>query len=275
MKFDNFFALDGAPALPVIAYTLIKSFDGNGLDSQVFVGTPDTLPTAAPILDYNDPTGYAIKPLSLMADGTTPVSMWYSFIPYGIGGDIVFEPRRELWRLDIASGATTQILNTDQQPVGLSTDANLIAYTSLSQYTGPLNIVNLSSGNTLSIQLLPSSDRGAGDAVFSPDNSLVAWKEGSGFQMAEVPNFHATIRVARVADGGVIREITDDSFNAYVPFAPVGWVQPVAWLDDHTLLLEVRGIDWGANSTAIVKVDVNTGEIANLAPGAFVGLLYP
>jgi hypothetical protein len=270
MKFDNFFALVGAPARPIIAYTLIKNFDG-----QVFVGTPDTLPGAAPVLDLNDPSGYAIKPLSLIANDMTPTTMWYSFIPYGIGGDIVFEPRRELWRMDLATGVTTQILNSEQQPVGLSTDVNLIAYTALGGDPGPLNIFNLISGSTLPIPLLPSSDRGAGDAVFSPDNNLVAWKEGSGFQMADVPNFHATLRIARLADGSVIREITDDSFNAYVSFAPVGWLQPVGWLDDQSLLLEVRGMDWGTASTAVIKVDVNTGDIVNLAGGEFLGLLYP
>ena len=42
-----------------------------------------------------------------------PTKIWYTRIAYGIGGDIVYEPRKGLFTLELASGQTNTVLEPD------------------------------------------------------------------------------------------------------------------------------------------------------------------
>ena len=268
--------LAGARAQPVFAYTTIQ-WTGDSLLSHVYARTIDG-GGASWALERNDAQSYAVQPLAVQAADGQPQGVWYSLMPYGIGGDIVFAPHKGLYYLDITAGGTENLYLTDAfNPQGLSPDLTWVAYMPaefgfIEGGVNGLTLYNLYSGISVSIPLRNGSDRGAGYAVFSPDNQRVAWMEGSGWMMAETPNFHAKIVIADI-DGNVLTELADTRFLNLTASGTAGWVQPVGWLDAETLLIEVRSDDWG--DVALARVRYDGSEISFLAQGNFVGFLYP
>jgi hypothetical protein len=197
--------------------------------------------------------------------------VYYTTIPYGIGGDIVFEPRQNLKYLDLASYQGSEVLDIGTSPSGFSPDLTWLAFTAL--HSGPMRLAPLANlGAAITLPLLPDSDRGAGDAVFSPDNQYIAWKEGSGWMMSETPNFHATIRIVTTS-GAITAQISDADIAALIGNPSNVWVQPVGWLDNTTLLLEARGDEW--NEASLLRVNPDGSGLAYLVPGGFMGFVYP
>lgn len=134
-------------------------------------------------------------------------------------------------------------LTEDFNPVGLSPDCSIVAYTEVNgsfntQSSSRITLYNLSSGLMVPIDLAPQSDRGGGYAVFSPDNHYVAWMEGSGWMMAEIPNFHSRVRIAN-SDGILLADIPDINFASIAGDPSATWAVPSGWLDGETLLVEV------------------------------------
>ena len=222
------------------------------------------------MLSIVDPEGYALKALSVGAseDGQ-PTGVWYTVVALGIGGDVVFEPRKGLKYLDLATGEITTVIDRMGNPSNLSFDQSWVAYSSLG---GPLMIGNLQTFESLTIPLLPDSDRGAGNAAFSPDDLYVAWMEGSGWRMTDTPNYHATIRIAAL-DGTVVANIPQSAFEGVAGPEAILWLEPAGWLNEQTLIVQVRLGEW--NHAALIRVTYDGSQIAFLAPGAFVGFLYP
>jgi hypothetical protein len=133
-------------------------------------------------------------------------------------------------------------------------------------------ILDVKQNSQVEIPLLPGSDRGAGYAVFSPDNSQVAWMEGSGTQMSDTPDFHSVIRLApSSADVQITKQKTDAEFGAAVGL-PKLWVKPVAWLDNTNLLVEGRGDNWV--DAYILKLNTESGDITLFAKGVYLGKYY-
>lgn len=267
----SFVSLAGAAGQPVVAYSTAE-FDDNGLHDKLYVGSLDSLP-GPPVIDLIDPESWAIKPLVVTAANGQPLGVWYTYAAWGIGGDIVFEPRNGLYYLDLASGQSNELLDRNHNPSSLSFDQTWVAYSPVNWDTPqPLSIRNLSTGENYTIPLIPESDRGAGNATFSPDNQYVAWMEGSGYMMAEVPNFYATIRIATTS-GAHLADIRDSDLNGIAGSGEVQWVVPAGWLDQSTLILEVRFENW--DEAALIRVNYDGAGLAYLAPGSFIGFLYP
>lgn len=262
--------LFGAPGQPILAYSTIE-YVSNGTRNRLYVGRFDSLANAQPVLDVVDPEAWAVKPLAVVVEEGKPVGVWYTSQAYGIGGDIVFEPRRSLNYLNLVNGDNLTYYGKEISPSALSPDLTWVAYT-VGYGQLPLAVDNLyDSLGPVTIALLPDSDRGAGNAVFSPNNEYVAWKEGSGWIMADVPNFHATIRIATTS-GAITAEIPD-SVLADVLGKKVEWATPVGWLDNETLILEVRLGSWG--NVSLLRVRFDGSGMTYLAPGSFVGFLFP
>ena len=121
-----------------------------------------------------------------------PVKVWYTRTAYGIGGDIVFEPRKGLYMLELATGRESTILGNDVSPWAISVDRNWLAYSSELFPPNPVCVMNLQSGAEACFPQLPAGDsRGTGNACLSPDAQYVAWMEADGSLMAEVPNFNS------------------------------------------------------------------------------------
>jgi hypothetical protein len=267
-----FYTLAGVPGQPILAYSSIEW--GAALRSTLYIGSLDSLPGAQPLAVIEDAESWATKPLAVAVQDGQPAGIWYTTVAYGIGGDIVFEPRRTLSYLDLDSGSSQPIYDNTINPCGLSPDQTWVAYVPVgTRWAYPLTVVyNMDESTAVTIPLLPDSDRGAGEAVFSPDNQFVAWKEGSGWLMSDVPNFHATIRIATVK-GELVAEISEAAISNVTGAQKVDWVRPVGWLDGQTLLLEVRLNEW--NNASLMRVNFDGSGLATLAAGSFAGFLYP
>ena len=107
---------------------------------------------------------------------------------------------------------------------------------------------------------------------FSPDNTQVAWLEGSGFQMSDTPNFHAVLRVAPTsADVQLVKQKTDTEFANAVGL-PNLWIRPATWLDNTNLLVEGRGNTW--EEAYLLKLNTESGAITLFAKGVYLGKYY-
>ena len=266
----NFNTIIGIPGHDLMIYTNFE-YQDNALRSIMYMGNLQSLPTAQPILDNSNTESWAIKPIAISVNQDQPVGVWYTTIPIGIGGDIVFEPRKTLNYLDLTHNQILTYLDMTNGPVGLSGDQIWFAYTPVG--SGPMSIVhNFDFSNAITFPLLADSDRGSGDAVFSPDNQYVAWKEGSGTVMGETPTFHATIRIATTT-GNILTELTDSSLLSTTGFQSIGWIVPVGWLDGQTLVLEVRDVNW--DNACVLRVNYDGSGLAFLAQGSFIGFVYP
>ena len=270
----NFSGLAGAAGEAIIAYTTTE-FLNDSLVSDLYVGITQTLPTAPSILHDSDAEGWGMVALAVDVEAGQPSGVWYSKRPWGIGGDIVFEPRRTLEYLDLGSGYGKQILGAEANPSAISTDREWVAYTDEGTVTGvgSMTIRNLKTGESLTYPLQTAVDqRGAGNATFSPSNQYLAWMEGSGWQMAEVPNFHSVVRIGDLA-GNIITEFPDIALTPSSGMSVIQRVEPVGWLDDNTLVVMAYGENW--DDVLLLKIDIPSRTPSFLAKGAFVGFAYP
>ncbi len=267
----NLLNIINAPGKGIFAFTLLEYLD-YGLGSYLFVGDLPTITTVDPILQSISTESSAVMPLAITITDGQPAGIWYTSVPYGIGGDIVFEPRTSLSYLNLSDYQTQTRLDMTKAPIGISDDQTWVAYTS-AKGIGPVSIAhNFDFSTSVTFPLRPDSNRGAGEAVFSPDNQYVAWKEASGSIAAQPSTFHETVRIASV-DGLVITDIPDISLLNISGFSEVSWLVPIGWLDPQTLALEVQGSSIENASILIVKFDGS--DLAYLAPGSFIGFLYP
>jgi hypothetical protein len=268
--------LCGAPGQAAFAYTT-TTWDSDALVSHLYVRGAQG-GGASWALERVDPESYTVLPLAVQAQDGQPQGVWYSLMPWGIGGDIVFPPRKSLTYLDLAAGGTEQQhLSADLNPVGMSPDMTWVAYMPanfgfVEENAANLVIYNLLSASQINIPLKPTSNRGAGYAAFSPDNHYVAWMEGSGWLMAETPDFHSKVIIADL-NGNITAELDDNVVAAVTGTPNANWVQPVGWLDGQTLLIQVRGENW--SDVSLVKIGFDGSGIAYLAAGSFAGLIYP
>jgi hypothetical protein len=211
--------------------------------------------------------GYVYSPLGVdVSSGLDGV--WITERPYGIGGDIVFEPSQALLTYNQNTAKMQVILDEQRRPVALSKDRKWAA--SVNRDDKDLQVLNMQTGQSIPLPVLPASDRGAGLGVFSPDDNLLAWMEGSGFQMSETPNFMARVRVSDL-NGKILY---DQPMSAYQPAAPwqMAKAYPVGWLDGSTLLVELINTDWDA--AEILAISIPDGKIKFSLPGWFVETVY-
>lgn len=268
----SFLGLTGVPGQPIVAFSQMEFLDVN-LRSKIYVGSVQSLTSAAPVNVIDDPESWAIKPILVEAEDGTPTKVWYTRIAYGIGGDIVFEPRKGLFVLDLASGQESTVLDSNVSPWAISTDRNWVAFSSGLVPANPVCVKNLQGGVEVCFPQLPASEpRGTGDAYLSPEARYVAWMEGDGWQMAETPSFEATVRVGQM-DGAVIADLPMSAFESAAGIGSISRAEPVGWLDDQTVIVQVRGQEW--RQAVLLRYHVLSRESSYLAPGEFVGLLYP
>jgi hypothetical protein len=272
---QNLSYMVGAPGSTAFVYT-IAQWNGEALVSYLKARTVAG-GGASYDMERTDPQSYAVQPLAVQASDSEPHGVWFSLMPYGIGGDIVFAPRRSLYYLDIQAGGTENLyLSEDYNPQGMSPDLTWVAYIPLQanfeEGTTPLTLYNLYSTQRVEIPLRPGSNRGAGNAVFSPDNQYVAWMEGSGWMMAETPNFHSRVLIADI-NGNILADLPDSAVAAVTGTPQATWVQPVGWLDAETVIVEVRGDNW--NKPTLVSVRFDGSNMNVLTNGVFSGFIYP
>jgi len=270
VSLPNYASLHGAPGKPILAYST-ADYIQNGLMSNLYTGTLQTIASASPAVNLAGGDVMAIIPVGIQVENDSATGIWYTQRPYGIGGDIVFDPTQGLWFFNLVDGSSVEYSSREARSVSMSPDLTWIGVSTGEPGNGELTVYNLYSGQYSTFSLLSTSDRGAGYAVFSPANQYVAWMEGSGWTMAEVPDFHPTIRIG-LTDGSLYSDYPDSHFSTQLG-VDVQWVVPAGWLDELTLVLEVRSEDW--SNSWVVKMDVPTGAVSLLAPGNFAGFYYP
>lgn len=244
---------------------------GSGLDNKVYFGSVESLTgVSTPSFTTNDPDMLAIAPMAVKAVNGQIQGFFYSRMAYGIGGDIVFAPQRGLYFYNAVSATTTQVLSNDRTPVGISPDMTWAASTAYSNYTD-LQLHNLDANTSLPLPIESTSDRGAGNLVFSPDNHYIAWMEASGFRMSDTPNFKSLVKIGDNS-GQVLFNIPDTAFSSVVG-ATAQFTDPVGFLDNANFLVQVLTADM--NKSYVVKVNVQTGTITSFCSGIFLGFYYP
>ncbi|MBN1668604.1 MAG: hypothetical protein JW862_16025 [Anaerolineales bacterium] len=266
--------LCGAPAQNVYVYSEIL-WGGEALQTYFYLRTPAG-GGASWFWDRDDPTSWAMFPLAVEASNGQVQGLWYTLKPWGIGGDIVFPPQKGLFYLKPDTLEHSLVLTEGFNPVGISPDNNLVAYLPaehgfIEGADSTLTIYNLESGVMTTVALAPSSDRGAGYAVFSPDNRYLAWMEGSGWQMAETPNFTSRVRIAGT-DGSLLADIPASTFASAAGDPSVKHVVPVGWIDTEHLLVEARGAEW--YWPALIRIRFDGSNPTRIANGSFIGFLY-
>jgi hypothetical protein len=263
----------GVPGQPILAFSTVSE-DVNAWNTKLFVGTVDTISNTQPALKLDGSQSEGLAPLAVRVKGSQAAGVWYTFEAWGLGGDFLFQPRLGLYYLDLASGQSQIILDREFNPSSLSPDQSWVAYSQSNGWNvGPLTIRNLTTGVETAFPLLPGNDRGAGSAVFSPDNRYVAWMEGSGHWMAVAPpTFHATIRIASTS-GEIITEFPVSAINGIGGVANVHWMEPVGWMDGQTLILQFG--PHPGSPVALACLSFDGSGLAYLAPGSFAAFVYP
>jgi hypothetical protein len=267
----NLYSIQGVYGKPLMAYSQVI-YQDIGLQSLVYMGDLQSLATANPILDSTNSQSYTVKPLAITTENDLATGVWYTIVPYGIGGDIIYEPNRTLNYLNLADNQIRTYLSLEYGLTGLSDDQTWVAYNQSGQVSSLTIMNNFDFSATVTYPLLDGYDRGAGNAVFSPDNQYLAWKEAGGSLMDQPPSFREAIRVATL-DGNVITDMTDTSLLPASGLTEIDWVVPLGWIDTETLALEVRGSNW--DDVSILSLKFDGSNPTYLASGAFVGFLYP
>lgn len=269
---NDLFKLKGADGQDAIVFVEVSwPSGGSGLDNKVYFGSVESLTgTAAPNFTTNDPDMLAITPLAVKALNGQIKGFFYSRMAYGIGGDIVFAPQFGLYFYDTVAASTTQLISNEQVLVGLSPDMTWAASTAKSN-NQELQLSNLSNHTTIALPVESTSDRGAGELIFSPDDHFVAWMEASGFRMSDTPNFKSLVKVGDTS-GTVMGNIPASSFTSVVG-AAADLVQPVGFLDNQNFLVQVSTSP--SNKNVIVKVNAISGQITAFCNGQFLGFYFP
>jgi hypothetical protein len=260
------------PGQALIAYGT-ADLTSSGLNTDLFLGSPESLASATPVLSLtNDKLG-AIVPLYIKMEGGKPIGVWFTKRAYGIGGDIIFDPTRGLFMLDPANGQVQEynVGETIYSP-SLSPSANWLAYSSRSSSSeaSTLKIRQITTLQQFTFPLLADSDRGAGSAVFSPDDLHVAWMEGHGSNMGDTSSYRGTVRLGGT-DGSILHSYSASDFD-HVAGLTVSWAEPVGWLDNDSLVVQVSDAGW--KNPLVLRVSIS-GTVGLLSKGMFIGLTYP
>jgi hypothetical protein len=255
----------GAAAQQVLAMTYLPgTTDSGNSEIQVYPG-------AGPLVTAPGPE-FLLFPVAIQGNGHLPpdnqyVSLWYTHEPYGIGGDIVFRPFGGLYYFLGNGERHEEFLPQEAQFSALSPDSNLTAFTY--PPAGGIVIRNFNTGKETEVPLLEGNDRGAGDAVFSPDSKKLAWMEAGG--SLAYGDLTSTIRIATTA-GEILAEFSADTLKQASGFSNV-ITRPVGWIDGERVLLQVHVTrDYGDMQLLIARTD---GTIEDtVLTGRFIGLVY-
>ena len=220
------------------------------VDSEIFVANVDGSNLRSVLKLSSDHVLHVVR---FSPDGQR---LYYSQEPLGLGGYIPFGGVSDLWALDLASGATAQLVPAAAAGAicldDFASDESEVALHCSEKF---IDLLVPSTGGIGLIEPPPAVTgwRLLGDARISPDQSRVAYALARG----NPDNEQGWLAVS---DG-----LTGTSH--LLATAPAGdYFSVKGWLDDHTLVLQ----SWGAKPGVWV-VRVDTGELRRIADGIFLG----
>lgn len=265
-----------APGSPYMAISKTTYFE-NDIRSELYVGSAAELVNAAPVYSLESSAGddewLVITPLSVQMDTGQPVGVWYTLALTGLGGDIVYPVRHSLWYFDLATREAREIIGRAYSPNSVSPDNTWVVYTEFEGTEALLRTRNLQSGEEFSLPLDPASNRGAGFARISPDNSKVAWMEADGSWMGVEPNFSARLKLARL-NGEILYDFDGQMMAEKIGANYIHRIEPVLWLDDISLIVQVSGGGDDSEKVGLLKVNTAAGTIDLFSYSAFMSPVY-
>ena len=273
-QMDGIIGIAGAVGQPAFAFSSI-SYDGGFPISRLYAGTPDSISSAPAFYESQDSQmGMVLLPVAVEAAGGQPQGVWYAQTAWGIGGvDLIYPINRGLYFYDLTTGENRVALNQDRNYQGISPDRKMAASV---PFDGGGNkamaIHNLETGSMVDLALNPSTDRGAGYAVFSPGSKYVSWLEASGSLTGD-PEFQPRVRVADAIGGSILAEMDKTAAAQAAGWGLVSWMKPVGFLNDQTVLVEARGENWG--TVAVLAFDFSENSVRLFHQGSFSGFAYP
>ena len=95
--------------------------------------------------------------------------------------------------------------------------------------------------------------------------------EASGSLSKE--DFHATLRVSDLKGNSVV-DYPQEYFIKTAGLGQAVWLSPLGWLDETSLLVEVRSMGKDSQSV-ILRLDSQADQVSRVAGGTFCGFLYP
>jgi len=266
---QNLSGLTGVPGQPLLAYASMEPQDNGVLRTRVFLGDLTSLVNPTPVLIVDSTESRAAVPVMIRVQNGVATGLWYTLRPWGIGGEIVFDPLEGLYYLDLKDRTVYEVLPEEAVFSAISQSQIWVAYSARQDGQPILRLLNLATGQTVNMPPLAESDRGSGAAILSPGDQVV-WLEARGSLIDGT--FFATIRVAN-PEGLVLFDYPQSQFYKAAGLGEQVSIQPLGWLDEQRFLVQVsaQGQDL---LPVVVQVDISTGEIASLAPGTFVGFLH-
>ncbi len=272
---NSFLSLIGAPGQSALAFSEVIISPDNFPHSFLYAGNAVNLGSIESFYDLIDEPAYmALMPVGIEAVNDEPYGVWYTKTGWGIGGaDLIFPITKGLYFFDLTTGDNLQKIDADRSFQGISPDLSHAGTVDFDMAGDrAMTVINLANSQKTSFALDPASDRGAGFAVFSPNNQFAAWLEASGSMISEPSNFHQYVRIGDVQNGGVVRDLVDSTAGLAIKSDQVTFMRPAGWLDDEILLVEVRGQDWG--DVSLLRYDVLSGGLSIFSSGSFVGFGY-
>jgi len=272
---NSFLSLKAAPGQSAIIFSEVMYSPENFPHSFLYAANSTNSGNVESFYDLIDePTYMALMPAGIEAINGEPQGVWYTKTAWGIGGaDLIFPITRGLYFFDLTNGENLQYIDPDRSFQGISPDlshAGTVDFDIAGDRA--MTVVNLTSSQKTSFALDSTSDRGAGFTVFSPNNQFAAWLEASGSLISEPSNFHTRVRIGDIKNGGVVRDLLDTSAAQAIHGDQVAFMRPAGWLNNETLLVEVRDQDW--ETVSLLRYNVLSGELSIFSSGSFAGFGY-
>ena len=274
-KTDTFFALACVPGQAALAFSEVSIENGIPY-SSLYAESIDNLSSLSPVLQSKDAeTQTVFMPVAVTAAAGNPKGIWYTHSAWGVGGaDLIFPITRGLDFYDLSTKEKRNLLDESRNFQGISPDRQFAGSVDF-RSDGDLSMraTELASGRSTAFPLKAGSKRGAGYAVFSPDDAHIAWMEAGGSLTSDPPDFLATVRVGSLANGTIEAEVDATAAAQALNLERIAFLKPVGWLDDHSLLMEARSSDW--EQAYLLRFDLQSQGLALFSPGSFLGFSYP
>jgi len=271
----SFFAIAGSPGQPAAAFSEVIINTDNNPESFLYAGNLENLGEVGYFYNLVDePYYWALKPVGIQTVSGEAQGVWYVKSAWGIGGaDLIFPINRGLYFFDLTNGDNTQYLGDDRSYQGISPDLSHAASVEIStEGKQEMTVHNLSNQQETEFALDQATDRGAGFAVFSPDNQYVAWLEATGSMISDPYDFHPRVRVGDTQSGGVVQSVEDQDAVQMINGNMLTMMQPAGWLNNETLLIEVRGENW--DDVTLLRFDITNGTLSAFSSGSFISFGY-
>ncbi len=273
-KTDTFFALACVPGQAALAFSEV-SIENEIPRSSLYAESTDNLGSLSPVLQSQDAeTQTVFLPVAVTAAAGNPKGIWYTHSAWGVGGaDLIFPITRGLDFYDLSTKEKRNLLDGNRNFQGISPDRQFAGSVDF-RSDGDLSMraTELVSGRSIDFPLKAGSKRGAGYAVFSPDNTYIAWMEAGGSLTSDPPDFLATVRVGSLANGTIEAEVDATAAAQVLKLERIAFLKPVGWLDSQALLIEARSADW--QQAYLLRFDLQSQSIAVFSSGSFLGFSY-